>query len=221
MTVLYLYDNTARAFERHVCAELPYLEHGRIAMRSFLGQRGGDIAWTDMRLLRAYDALCEANGGPLYVSTGFKRVQSGLHPGQSAHYAGLALHMGQGMSGDEREELRALAAQTEAFHYVEPAYIAPAWVHAEVFAAPSCRLARGYPYLERGMSGVHVFVLQDALLLCGYSAALTGVVDAATERALQRFRFDEGLIPCACADAALWKRLMERALEKRTELDKS
>ena len=213
MTVLFLYNHSTQEFERFACAELPYLTHGRIAMRGFLGQSDTDLAWTDLRLLEAYDAFCEASDTPVYVGAGFRRVGSGLHAGQSAPYAGLALHLGQGSNSEERERLRQLASETELFSYVEPNYLAPVWIHAEVYAAPPCGLSRGYPYLSRGMSGVHVFVLQDALLCCGYSAALTGVFDAVTERALVRFREAEGLAPGVCADLTLWKRLMKRALE--------
>ena len=211
MTVLFLYDHNARRFERFEGAELPYLTYGRIAMRGFLGQSDTDMAWTDMRLLEAYDAFCEMNAGSVYVGAGFKRVGSGLYSGQSPHYAGLALHMGQGASSVEREQLRLLAAETELFSYVEPSHLAPVWVHAEITAAPSCSLSRGYPNLSRGMSGVHVFVLQDALLCCGFNAALTGVFDAATERALLRFRESEGLMPSAFTDLSLWNRHMKRA----------
>lgn len=218
MAVLYLYDHSAQEFERFTGAELPYLGYGRIAMRGFLGQSDTDVAWTDMRLLEAYDALCKAQGAALYAGAGFKRVSSGLHAGQSAHYAGLALHLGQGMSTVEREELRISAVETGLFSYVEPGYLAPVWVHAEVMAAPPCALSRSYPYLERGMRGVHAFVLQDALLCCGFNAALTGTVDAVTERALLRFRESEGLSPGAFADAPLWSRLMKKAAgQKRAE----
>lgn len=211
MTVLFLYDHNAQRFERFQGSELPYLTYGRISMRGFLGQSDTDVAWTDLRLLQAYDAFCELNSGSVYVGAGFKRVGSGLHTGQSAHYAGLALHMAQGAGSVELEQLRLLAAESEVFSYVEPSHLAPVWVHAEISAAPSCSLSRGYPHLSRGMSGVHVFVLQDALLCCGFATALTGVFDAATERALQRFRESEGLIMSASADLPFWNRLMKRA----------
>jgi hypothetical protein len=219
MTALFLYDNNARCFERFEGSELPYLTYGRITMRGFLGQSDTDVAWTDLRLLKAYDALCEINAASVYVGAGFKRVGSGLCSGQSAHYAGLALHMGQGVSSVEREQLRILAAETTLFSYVEPSHLAPVWVHAEISAAPSCSLSRSYPNLSRGMSGVHVFVLQDALLCCGFHTALTGIFDAATERALLRFRESEGLMPSASADLPLWNRLIKKAKTAMREPD--
>lgn len=213
MTALYIYDHNSGEFTRHTGAAIPFLAHGRIAVRGFLGQSAADVAWTDLRLLNAYDALCLEFGAPIYVGAGFCRTHSGLHAGQSAHYAGLALHMGQGMSFFEREKLRLLATGSGLFSYVEPSHLAPVWVHAELSVAPSCSLARGYPYLARGMRGVHVFVLQDALLRAGQSTALTGAFDDLTERALLRFRGNEGLAPDAYVDAPLWDLLLRRARE--------
>lgn len=165
------------------------------------GQRGRP-AWTDDRLLQAYGAVCEAFG-PVWIGSCFKRPGRG----QSAHYAGLALDMGQGMPRAERAELRRFCLKSPLFSYVEPGYLTPTWVHAEISIAPPCAPGRGYPFLRPGDAGPHVFLLQELLCRQGFPCLLSGHFKEGTRLALVCYQRGRGLPAHGHADGALWNSL--------------
>ncbi|MDR0840699.1 MAG: peptidoglycan-binding protein [Christensenellaceae bacterium] len=212
MAMLFIYNHHSGSF---LCAEdLPPLSHSRLRARDFFGQHAALLGWTDMRLLRAYDAVC-AEFGPIYVNFCFRRLggaqYGGVFAGQSAHYAGLALDMAQDLSDARKAKLRRFCVRSPLFSYVEPAYLSPACVHAEVSIAPACGPHRGYPLLQAGSSGPHVFLLQDALLRCGINCLLTGHFTVGTRRALLQYQAQRGLRAHGLADAALWQQIIAEA----------
>ena len=186
--MLWIYDHKEKRMEECLTEDLPYLRWSRLTQEQFLGGATPSLAWTDRRLLEAYDQLCALFGSTIPVTGGFHRLSSGIHTGQSAHYAGLALDLGSHFPDLEREELRRCAIQYGGFGYVEPPCIAPTWVHVELIPAAPALPDQGYPALGLGDRGVHVLVLEQALCLLGmYRGAITGVYSAATEDGIGRF----------------------------------
>lgn len=216
MTILYVYDHLSRGIETHRLSRgdpLPYLAHGHISAGQFLAGSHTDIAWTDRRLLYAYDRLCALWGEKLTVCGGFRRLQSGGCREQSPHYAGLALNI-TCRDGAELESLRKLTLGSGIFTRVDPSYLTPTWLHGEVCVVPPALAGNGYPVLTPDICGVHVFVLQDALILTGdHRGALTGRMDAATLEAAARFRQKAGL-SSPMVGGLFWKALF-RALRKK------
>ncbi|NCB30997.1 MAG: hypothetical protein EOM66_06265 [Clostridia bacterium] len=171
-------------------------------MRALWQGQPGYPAWTDERLLQAYEAVRSAFG-PVWIGSCFKRAGHG----QSAHYAGLALDMGQGMIREERTELRRFCLESPLFSYVEPGYLTPTWVHAEISIAPPCLPGRGYPFLSPGDAGPHIFLLQDLLCRQGFPCLLTGHFCEDTRLALVSYQSRENLPAHGLADGALWNHL--------------
>lgn len=159
-------------------------------------------AWTDQRLIEAYGVICEAFG-PVWIGACFKRPAQG----QSAHYAGLALDMGQGMPGAKLAQVRRYCLKSPLFSYVEPGYRTPTWIHAEISISPPCAPGRGYPFLRPGEAGTHVFVLQELLGKRGFPCLLSGYFSQGTRAALVKFQRSRGLPDHGFADGALWNSL--------------
>ncbi|MEG1547292.1 MAG: hypothetical protein RR232_03645 [Clostridia bacterium] len=169
----------------------------------------GFIAWIDASMLVAYNDCCAAFGMPIYA-TGFHNLSSGSHPAGSAHYAGLAFDMGQGLDDNELHILRKLCF--EFFDYVQPNYLTPRWVHAELFAKDLCGYF-SYPFLEIGSFGTHVYLLQDALCLSGFPIALTGRFGTDTHDALCRFCYENALsVTSGLVDCSVWQALMGKVI---------
>ena len=213
MTTLYVYDHIARKFGVH-CLDrkdsLPYLTHRGISIGQFLSGSHTDIAWTDRRLLAAYDRLCELWGGTLPCLGGFKRLFDGNF--KSAHYAGLALHIACPAEKDAFFLLQKYAHKV--FTHVDPPYLTPGWLYAELASAPAMPWGYGYPALSPDAAGVHVFVLQDALLRLGHHrGALTGRMDAATLEAAARFRARHGLTQTVSVGGTFWQALFRELMQ--------
>ena len=197
MARIFIYDHHTEKFQ---CVEPRGLPAG-LRTQGFARQYGG-IAWTDRRLLLAYEAVC-AGFGPVDVETCFRPPGKG----QSAHYAGLALGMGRALSSEKRQALRKFCLQCPLFSYVEPPYLTPAWVHAEVQAAPPCQPGRGYPFLKAGSAGPHVFTLQALLNQNGFPCLLTGYFTQDTACALLSYARSKGLPAYPWADGRLWSQI--------------
>ncbi len=204
MATLFVFDEAKNDFD--ALSEEQFLCRG-LTVREFLARSYSDIGWTDLRLAEAFSALCDEYG-PIYAGVGFRRLKSGIHRGQSSHYAGLALDIGQGLPSQMQAELRGFCIKSELFSYVQPDYRTPSWVHVEVKSASQDSYFPGYPFLELGDWGVHVFLLQDALTLCGFSCPLTGHFTHATRKALLGFQSMEELTSKGYADATTWQRLI-------------
>lgn len=179
-------------------------------MRALWQSHEGFPAWTDLRLLEAYEAVCQIFGS-VWIGACFRRPGRG----QSAHYAGLALDMGQGMPKEERAALRRFCLQSPLFSYVEPGYLTPTWVHAEISIAPPCVPGRGYPFLAQGQSGPHVFILQEHLCNQGFPCLLSGHFSENTHAALIRYQRGQGLPDHGYVDGAVWSSLTAQAPFKR------
>lgn len=197
MAMLYIYDHTSDTFS---CTQRP--PGVPLEERALWQGHMAHPAWTDARLLAAYKAVCEALG-PVWIGACFKRAVRG----QSAHYAGLALDMGQGQSAEQRAELRRFCMNSTLFSYVEPAFLTPTWVHAEISIAPSCAPGRGYPYLCLGDSGPHVFLLQELLCRKAFPCLLCGHFSENTHAALLRYQQCNGLNANGYVDAVVWSSL--------------
>jgi hypothetical protein len=208
MATLFIYNQAESRME--ICpyeGNLPYVWNSRLSAAEFAGREHTDIAWTDRRLLEAYDSLCCVWGGPLKVNHAFCRIKSRMHKAQSAHYAGLAMDIGRGMKLSDLGKLRALAVKTGDWGYVEPSHIAPTWVHVELRLGS----APGYPALSAGDRSVYCFVLQDALKAIGYEIPFTGIMDASTVNALKKFQMQNALQISGKANRKTWKALFEVA----------
>ena len=110
MAMIFVYEHRIGDFRCIGDKELPAGLEGR----AFQHVRDG-IAWTDSRVLSAYEALGDALG-PVDVECCF------LPPGkgQSPHYAGLALDMGRRLTEEKRKRLWAFCLKSPMFSYVEP-----------------------------------------------------------------------------------------------------
>lgn len=198
MAMLFIFDHHSGSFRctRGAPPGAP------LEIRALWQGHGGYPAWTDQRLINAYETVCAAFG-PVWIGACFKRPAQG----QSAHYAGLALDMGQGLNADRLAQLRRYCLKSPLFSYVEPGYRTPTWVHAEISIAPPCAPGRGYPFLSPGDAGPHVFVLQELLCKQGFPCLLSGYFSEDTRAALVRFQQREGLADHGFADCALWNAL--------------
>ncbi|OQB23274.1 MAG: putative peptidoglycan binding domain protein [Firmicutes bacterium ADurb.Bin182] len=207
MITLFVYNQADSRVEIHPSdGELPYVNNSRLTAQQLTGKELTAVAWTDKRLLEAYDALCGLWGGPIRVNHAFCRFRSGMHKAQSAHYAGLAMDLGRGMNISDLNRLRVLAVKSGDWSYVEPAHIAPTWVHVELQPG---KKRYSYPSLSAGDSSAYCFVLQDALKAMGYDLAFTGSIDAATLRALKKFQHEFNIPVSGRADRITWRALFQ------------
>ena len=211
MMTLYLYDPVSDRMEEHRLSQgemLPHLKYGTLTIGQF-ACCPTDIVWTDLRALKAYDHLCHVWGEGIRVSSAFRRIREGGFRGQSPHYSGLAFNMAYRMEPSALEQLRRLAVRLDGFDRVDPAYLTPTWIHAEISVAASAFPRGGYPRLFPGMCGVHVFLLQDMLILLGdYAGPMTGRLDPATLDAVFRFQRRKSLPELAFVGGRFWQELM-------------
>lgn len=199
MAMIFVYEHRIGDFRCIGDKELPAGLEGR----AFQHVRDG-IAWTDSRVLSAYEALGDALG-PVDVECCF------LPPGkgQSPHYAGLALDMGRRLTEEKRKRLWAFCLKSPMFSYVEPPYWTPNWVHGEVAASAASIPGRGYPYLAPGDAGPHVFLLQELLTRRGFPCLLCGHFNQDTRRALMAYQSHFGLPVHGHADGQLWQHMTQ------------
>ena len=188
---------------------MPGSINGLLSVRAFRGKSESPIIWTDVRAVAAAEKLM-AYQKKCPVRYAFRRVAEGSHVGQSPHYAGLAFDFGYHLTSGSQLSIARCALGTAGFQSIEPLFTTPGWVHAEKSILPPASLCGGYPRLEQGMLGVHVFVLQDALLLHGFSSSgLTGCFSASTAADVRRFQRQRGLPISGVVDGATWQLLMK------------
>lgn len=118
--------NKMETYYRNLDQSMPYAPN--MSVREFRGSSRRDVIWADKRLLDAFQSLRRAYGKPINVGYGFKSIREGGHSGQSQHYAGTALDMGQRTTSAERTIIRNIANRLGIFGYVEPAHLTPTWV---------------------------------------------------------------------------------------------
>ncbi len=189
---------------------MPGTTLGLLTVRAFRGRSISDTLWSDLRALQSIEQLL-SQFRSVGVRYAFRRVWEGGHDGQSAHYTGLAFDVGHGLDTKTQMRIARLALSRSGFDRVEPPFSTPGWLHAEKSIAPAAGLRGGYPRLKQGMRGVHVFVLQDALLLSGQSeGGLTGCFSAATASDVRRFQAARRLHVTGEADSDTWRALMQQ-----------
>lgn len=180
----------------------------RLTVKAFRGRSESETLWTDKRAIAAADVLL-ALIQPLNVRYAFRRPAEGGHAGQSAHYAGLAFDIGGRLTPGEQLAVARVALNSAGMDAVEPLFTTPGWVHVEKRLLPAAGAYGGYPRLRPGVRGVHVFVLQDALITKGYCAGgLTGCFSVATEADVRRFQRASSLPVTGEADGPTWQRLI-------------
>lgn len=124
------------------------------------------------------------------------------------------------MDKSDLNELYSICLKMKDFDRIEPPYIAPSWIEAALNI--STAQIYGYPSLNKGMKGVHVLLLQDALRLCGYAGdGITGTFSEQTEYNVKRFNLDHGCGSGAIASRGTWKLLMRDAMGQVALADKA
>lgn len=215
MATVYVYNNYLNAvekYERDLSEPMPYILNGSMTVDEFRGSSCSRIFWTDRKAMEAWNILRNYYGSPIPLGYAFKRPWEGGHGQQSQHYAGVSFDMGQTLSAAQRNNLREAAINSNAWSYVEPAYLTPTWVHADKRAGPPACSA-GYPLLREGAKGVYVFILQDLLNALGYSTgSLDGIYGPRTRYALIDFQRANGLNPDAIVGCATWQTLTEQGV---------
>lgn len=201
--------NKMETYYRNLNQSMPYAPN--LSVREFRGSSKQNVIWADKRLLDAFQKLRREYGSPIKVGYGFKSIREGGHTGQSQHYAGTALDMGQGYTNTKRREIRNLARRLGIFGYVEPEVLTPTWVHVDRrFGTPACRTG-GYPLLRQGAVGVYVATLQDALDALGHNpGTIDGIFGTGTRNAVIRFQRANGLTPDGIVGCNTWKKIIEK-----------
>lgn len=167
-------------------------------------------AWTDERFIHACNELCARF--ELRLIRSFVPLRPGYPLHFSPHHAGLA---GDFALPDtctniisRQNEIRRWCVSSGLFSYVQPQYITPTWIHAEVSVASPSSVFVPYPVIFPGNTGVHCFILQKCLNIMGFPCLLSGRFTEDTLTALYRFRTAIGLPPEGYVDAICWQKLM-------------
>ncbi len=215
MFTIYVYNPTLNSIEiysRGNSDAMPYITGNTLTVGEFRANSTSSILWTDKRTMDAWNNFRSYWGKPIYVGYAFKRIWEGGHANTSQHYAGTAFDTGQNLSSTEREKLRTAASNSGYWGYVEPASIAPTWVHFDRReGSPACS-GVGYPLVKKGDKGVYVFVLQDALTRLGYTGSgLDGIFGSGTETAVKSFQTAKGLLSDGIVGCNTWNKLTSLA----------
>ncbi|MDL2217553.1 peptidoglycan-binding protein [Christensenellaceae bacterium OttesenSCG-928-M15] len=212
MGFVYVFDHEAQdwVFYDDMKDAIPVRNYGIVPLKAFKNACGSDMAWTDARALEAL-ALLLIYASPHTLQYGFRRVEEKIHIGQSAHYAGLAFHVGKGLSMRQQVKVARLALDVCGFDRVEPLIATPGWVHVEKTVAPPSNMSGGYPVLQMGDKGVHVMLLQDVLHLHVERAAcaLTGSFTEGTALDVRRFQKIKKMPVTGIVDSATWQALLQ------------
>jgi hypothetical protein len=205
--------NRMETYYRGLLEPMPYVTGRTMTVGEFRAYSRSNVLWTDRRTIQAWNAFRRGWGRSIFIGYAFKRIWEGGHSGQSQHYAGVALDLGQTLSGTERNRLRTYAINSGLWSYVEPASLTPRWVHVDKrVGAPACA-SGGYPALGLGSKGVYVCILQDALNVLGFTSTnIDGVFGSGTRRAVINFQRQWGIPQSGRADCATWIRLTSQAV---------
>ena len=210
MAQILVYNHINNLMESYFRGEndpMPYSSGRTLLVREFRGVSRSSVLWTDRRAMESWNAFRSMWGTSIYVGFAFRRIWEGGHTGQSQHYAGVAIDMGQTLDPTTRERLRAAAVNSGVWAYVEPASLAPRWVHVDRRLGPSACAVGGYPPLFVGSRGVYVLVIQDALNVLGFTGSgLDGYYGFGTQNAVTRFQIAQGLTVTGNTDCATWIR---------------
>lgn len=209
-----VYNNANKRIEKYFLNAndtMPYATKGSLTVDEFRGSSTTSILWTDRRLMECWSALREAWGQRIVVWFAFKRIWEGGHSFQSQHYAGMAIDMAQGLQNPELQNLRNLASNLGCFTYVEPASLAPTWVHVDTRMLPAaCQF--GYPQVQKGSINTYVLTLQDALNAVGFTTkTLDGIFGKDTESAVKAFQRYQNLPADGIVGCTTWTTLTQKA----------
>jgi hypothetical protein len=206
-------NNRMETYYRGLLEPMPYVTGRTLTVGEFRAYSRSNVLWTDRRMMQSWNAFRRGWGSSIFVGYAFKRIWEGGHSGQSQHYAGLALDLGQTLSATQRNALRRYAINSGLWTYVEPASLTPRWVHVDKrFGTPACA-SGGYPALRQGSKGVYVCILQDALNNLGFvTGAIDGVFGSGTRRSVINFQRQWGLPADGIVGCATWLRLTNQAV---------
>jgi hypothetical protein len=211
-----VYNNASNRMEtyyRGLLEPMPYVTGRTMTVGEFRAYSKSNILWTDRRMMSSWNIFRKGWGRSIFIGYAFRRIWEGGHSGQSQHYSGLALDLGQTLSGTQRDALRRYAVNSGLWTYVEPASLTPRWVHVDKrFGIPACTRG-GYPSLRVGSKGVYVCVLQDALTALGITNSnIDGVFGSGTRNAVISFQRRWGLQATGVVDCATWQRLTSQVV---------
>lgn len=212
MAVILVYNNDINQMETYIRNEnevMPYVYNNSLTVNEFRGSSNANTLWTDKRTMETWSQFRDYYGQPIFVGFAFKRIWEGGHSDQSQHYAGRAFDTGQNLNSVPLERLRQSAINSGLWNYVEPAYLAPTWVHMDKRNEnPAC--ISGYPLLRRGDKGNYVLILQDALNALGFTGSgLDGLFGSSTENAVRRFQTSNGILADGIVGCVTWTLLTE------------
>ena len=210
MAKIIVYNNNTDRMETYWRAEsdpMPYNTGNTLFVREFRGSSGSPTFWTTRRVMEAWNAQRARWGSSINVGYAFKRPWEGGHSNQSQHYAGTAFDTAQGWTNAQRAALRANAAASGLWSYIEPVSISPTWVHFDRRQSPPACLA-GYPMLRQGSLSTYVLILQDGLNNLGFSTGgLDGIFGTNTRNAVVNFQRSWGLSQDGIVGCATWTAL--------------
>ncbi len=211
MAKIIVYNNDTNKMETYYRGEneaMPYNKNNTLKVGEFRGSSKSPTLWTTKRAMESFNEQRERWGGAIPVGYAFKRPWEGGHGQQSQHYAGTAFDVAQGFSSERREKLRNDASNSGLWMYVEPASMAPTWIHFDRRQSPSACSGGGYPVLRQGSKSTYVLILQDELNTLGYNAGtLDGSFGPNTRNAVIRYQRDNGLNADGIVGCVTWTAL--------------
>ena len=213
MTILVQNMQTGRMerFERGPREPMPYANE-TLLVGEFRGSSLSQLLWTTSQAMQSWVAFRRMWGAPIYLPYAFKRIGEGGHAAQSQHYAGTSFDCAQNLTNAQRARMRSMAEQSGLWSYVEPVSIAPTWVHMDRrLFPPAC--AAGYPLVRRGVVGVYVCILQDALnIAVGAELRIDGIFGPATYEQVRVFQVLNRLTADGVVGCATWRALTAQAV---------
>lgn len=199
-------------YDRDLNEPMPYTSDNVLRVSDFHSNSVSSVIWSDKRFLQTFENFRKYYGKPIYVGYCFKRIWEGGHGKQSQHYAGAAFDCGQNLNPTDLEQLRQAAIKFGSWTYVEPARMAPTWVHMDKRLNPPACPGGGFISLSQGSRGVYVLVLQDALNAVGVTGAgLDGIFGATTKETVQKFQKANNLPADGIVGCATWRALTSKA----------
>ena len=181
--IIYVFNCFKNILERYILEpydNMPYTNHSSLSVKDFCINSHSNIVWTTLSSMILWNSFYLLTSDSVSLVSGFKRICEGGHPPQSQHYSGTAVDY-------------SILYNKEC-------------VHLPLSSNQQNRY--GYPPLSLGSSGVHVFVLQDALYTIGISpGALDGFFGFHTRSALCEFQHSFSLDVTGQADARTWRKL--------------
>ncbi len=189
---------------------MPYNVNSTLKVREFRGTSTSPTLWTNSATMQAWNTQRARWGSAIPVGACFKRPWEGGHTDQSQHYAGVSFDVGQnrfGWTNAMRAALRANAAASGLWRYIEPVSLSPTWVHFDRRQTPPACSA-GFPTLRTGSKSTYVLILQDCLNTLAFPTnGLDGIFGNGTNNAVMAFQRTHGLSVDGVVGCATWTTL--------------